>query len=517
VRSLGDRWQELLSVLAVILVAALMIIIAERSRESALHHLKAQVLVERVRASGETLSAISSQAMVDGLSSPARRRHLDNAAVRNGFAAWDDLARALTALQPLVATDEVERLQADAGEMFSIGIRTLNQARANQIDAAIRTEQLQFHPAIARLNADAKTAARRLATVASRSTSRAVAAFVASLVVGIVAIVLLGWRHQRLRRRAALAEQHRTMESRSDRRIRALLEHANDVLTVIGPDLRVRWQASSLRRMLGHDPSAIIGRPITEIIAADEADRVQAFLTLAAKRAGSHRIGTRARHAAGGSRELEIVADNRLDDPAVAGIVLSMRDVTEQKALEAELRHQAFHDPLTGFANCLLFEDRLQHAIARAARSDRSCAVLFLDLDDFKLVNDRYGHARGDALLRDLALRLGRIVRPSDTAARLGGDEFAILMDGLERPDDAQSIAQRVSDALGYPFVIDGEEVSISASIGIAVGDGLENGPELLKHADMAMYAAKQQGKDSIQNYLPDQIRSSRLSIAGEV
>ena len=159
-----------------------------------------------------------------------------------------------------------------------------------ELVAAIRNEVSQFHPTVARLNADADAAARAEARVANRAGARAVTAFVASLVVGIVALVLLGWRHQRLRRRAALAAQRLTIEGRSDRRIRALLEHSTDALTVIGPDLHVRWTASSVKRMLGLDPSLLFGRPITETIDFDDADRAERFLTAAAQLPGIRRL-----------------------------------------------------------------------------------------------------------------------------------------------------------------------------------------------------------------------------------
>ena len=178
-------------------------------------------------------------------------------------------------------------------------------------------------------------------------------------------------------------------------------------------------------------------------------------------------------------------------------------DVTERKALEQRLEHLALHDPLTGLPNRTLFMDRLGHAVSRARRKGEKVAVLFVDLDDFKPVNDSFGHGTGDELLAAVAGRLGGVLRPSDTAARLGGDEFVVLLEDLgdageggDAEAGAERVAQRVAQELGEPFDLDGRRLSVSASVGVAVGgpDGAE--PEdLLRAADAAMYRAKEGGK----------------------
>ena len=164
----------------------------------------------------------------------------------------------------------------------------------------------------------------------------------------------------------------------------------------------------------------------------------------------------RIRHGDGAWRHIEVVANNLLGDPTVEGIVLTLRDVTERKGLEDELKHQAFHDALSGLANRALFRDRLEHALARAARSLTSLAVLFLDLDDFKLVNDTLGHGAGDELLVAVAARLKGSLRTGDTAARFGGDEFAILLEETEDPEDACLVAERILADLRPPFMVEG-------------------------------------------------------------
>ncbi|MDX6410075.1 MAG: hypothetical protein QOE13_3146 [Gaiellaceae bacterium] len=177
------------------------------------------------------------------------------------------------------------------------------------------------------------------------------------------------------------------------------------------------------------------------------------------------------------------------------GRVWSFHDVTDTKRLEAELAHQAFHDSLTALANQALFRDRVDHAVARNDRQAAGLAVLFLDLDNFKTVNDSLGHVSGDEVLVAVAERLGCCIRDSDTVARLGGDEFAVLLEDLAAVDDVTQLADRIIALLQRPFHLAGREVVIGASIGIALdGPGIDSG-QLLRNADIAMYTAKRRGK----------------------
>ncbi len=187
------------------------------------------------------------------------------------------------------------------------------------------------------------------------------------------------------------------------------------------------------------------------------------------------------------------------------GEVLSIiRDVTERKALERRLEHQAFHDALTGLPNRALFVDRLEHALIRASRPQEAVAVLFLDLDNFKVVNDSLGHTAGDKLLVAVTERLLTILRPEDTLARLGGDEFTILIESVEANSDVFDIADRVAEALRAPFILEGREVFVTVSIGIALGSSYQDQPgALLRNADLAMYRAKETGKARFEVFDP--------------
>jgi diguanylate cyclase (GGDEF)-like protein/PAS domain S-box-containing protein len=307
--------------------------------------------------------------------------------------------------------------------------------------------------------------------------------------------------------------------ARREQRIRALVEHSSDVVSLLDPELRVLWQATSVRGLLGLEPGSLDGTTITSIAHPDDQNMLESFLRAQPTGGAPATVRSRLRHSDGRWLDVEMVAENRFADPEVEGLVLNMRDITERKAFEDELRHQAFHDSLTGLANRALFEDRLQHALARSLRALHSLAVLFLDLDDFKTVNDSLGHRAGDTLLKGIAARIDPLLRPSDTAARLGGDEFAVLLDGVDGEIQARAIAHRILDALHAPFTIDGRKLNVTASIGLAMNNQPARADELLRNADIAMYAAKADGKNSVHAFEQKlHVRAlERLELRGEL
>jgi diguanylate cyclase (GGDEF)-like protein len=205
---------------------------------------------------------------------------------------------------------------------------------------------------------------------------------------------------------------------------------------------------------------------------------------------------------------VEALGTNQLADEAIGGIVLNVRDISERKAFLAELEHQAFHDTLTELPNRALFRDRVGHALAAQRRDHLPVAVLFLDIDDFKNVNDSLGHAAGDEVLREVGRRLEDCMRTVDTAARLGGDEFAILIHETESELQAIEIAHRVMEALQGAIALAGRDVTIASSIGIAFSDHTmvsgRDAEELLRNADTAMYMAKENGKGQYQVFQPE-------------
>jgi len=194
--------------------------------------------------------------------------------------------------------------------------------------------------------------------------------------------------------------------------------------------------------------------------------------------------------------------------------VSSVRDITEERALANQLSYQALHDPLTGLANRALFDDRLGQLQSRSVRQKEICAVLLLDLDDFKGVNDVYGHLIGDQLLVSIAHRFQDVTRASDTICRFGGDEFLYLAEGLVSSDQAEKIAERLLDALKAPFTFEDVHIEQHASVGIVVWDGASestNNVELIQNADASMYEAKRRGHGQLVVFTPE-IRQEAVS-----
>ena len=204
-----------------------------------------------------------------------------------------------------------------------------------------------------------------------------------------------------------------------------------------------------------------------------------------------------------GGRPRILVASGRAirrNDGHKLGAVVALHDVTERREAESALAHRALHDPLCGLPNRLLLLDRLQAALGRSEREVSHPAVLFVDIDRFKVVNDTLGHEAGDEVLRAVAARLTTAVRPADTVARLGGDEFVVLAEQVTGLDEARAVAARLRDALDQPLTIDGGQVRVTLSIGVTLGIGRGETPEaLVQRADAAMYVAKQAGRDRIE------------------
>jgi diguanylate cyclase (GGDEF)-like protein/PAS domain S-box-containing protein len=296
-------------------------------------------------------------------------------------------------------------------------------------------------------------------------------------------------------------------EARTERRFQSMVQYSSDLITLVGADLRVIYQSPAVEPVLGRRPEAVVGHLLSEFIHPDDLLTVQAQFTkvLTAGSRASSTFQYRVAHLDGQWRTIDTVISNLLEESEIGAIVLNGRDVSDRQVLEEELNHRAFHDTLTGLANRSLFLDRLTHAMAKADREPDPVAVLFLDLDDFKTVNDSLGHPAGDRLLVAVAERIRGATRPGDTVARFGGDEFAVLVESGTMPEAAQVVAGRITAALAPTLRVQDSDVAVRASIGIAIGKRPQETPDdLLRDADLAMYLAKHNGKGRFEMYRPD-------------
>ena len=291
------------------------------------------------------------------------------------------------------------------------------------------------------------------------------------------------------------------LERESERRFRRLVQNSTDVIVVLEHDLTVRFATPSARTVLQIDADDLVGTNLAKLLRPEEIDSLVALLGDLGGRTVTYDIDLR--RADGEWLAVESVWSDLTDDDEVSGIVMTAHDVTGRRQLESQLIHQAFHDPLTGLANRQLFNDRVTHALERSQRSGEQLAVLFIDLVDFKTVNDSLGHATGDELLVGVSARLESCLRTGDTCARLGGDEFGILLEGVRPPEEAEEVAARNATAFDAPFAMSGTDLYARMSIGVAVGATASSASELLRNADVAMYRAKADPSSRVEMFEP--------------
>jgi diguanylate cyclase (GGDEF)-like protein/PAS domain S-box-containing protein len=279
---------------------------------------------------------------------------------------------------------------------------------------------------------------------------------------------------------------------------RSVVDHALEGIAVVTPDLRIGWVGGGEASVFGVSAQDKVGRPVATLLGPACSAYLKAHLAGAlGSPGGVVEFESHAEHAEGGRRWLELRCVNRVDDPAVRGILVNFRDITRRKEAEQRLAYAARHDLVTRLANRAELLERLAEAEARClTRSGRS-ALFFLDLDRFKVVNDSLGHQAGDQLLSIVAERLRRTVRGSDIVARFGGDEFAVLCEGLDGDAGVSIMGERIRVALGEPFDLEGQLVTVTASVGVRVLDGTTSqADEIIREADIAMYVAKEGGRD---------------------
>ena len=411
----------------------------------------------------------SAQALLDGGVAPAVNGDDDETKLP---AAVGMVVRAQLAQEQRLVRDLTVTGSALLGRRSVTAIGLTAHERIETTDPVERLRVLAALTSNVSLNA-----ARTIASSDDRNINNLITLQVALGIAGLLMSLLLGW--------ALMAATRRQTAH-----FRSLVTASTDLVAVFGT-AGCRYVSQSVTRTLERPEADVLGAGFMNFVHADDREA----LIGASGHGQPHELVFRLQNRFGEWRHLEAHLTDLRADRHIRGVVLNARDVTERVNLEEELRRQAFHDGLTGLANRALFRDRLDQSLARSARSGDLLAVLFVDLDGFKQVNDSLGHDAGDQLLQEVAARFSSAVRPADTLARLGGDEFAILLEDSHEVL-AVTVAERLLERLSKAVRLAGREMSLGASVGIVLHEG---GPgeseELMRHADLAMYAAKHAGR----------------------
>lgn len=289
-------------------------------------------------------------------------------------------------------------------------------------------------------------------------------------------------------------------------RYRAITEGAANVTLVLDSQGDPLYASPSSLDILGYDPEKVHAMQLEEQVHPDDLPQLKRAFEDSLRAPGKQMpvVRARIRDAQGQWRDMEGTYTSMMSVPGVDGVVLSLRDLTQLKAAQSELHRLAFYDPLTGLANRQLFRDRLNHVVRRSRRSGEPAALMFLDLDGFKRINDTLGHDAGDELLKQVALWLEGCVREEDSVARLGGDEFVVLLSQISGPDAAGKVAESILRRLCQRIRLSDHEVGITVSIGITmIPHDSEDAGTLMKYADLAMYRAKELGRNTYQFFTP--------------
>jgi diguanylate cyclase (GGDEF)-like protein/PAS domain S-box-containing protein len=318
----------------------------------------------------------------------------------------------------------------------------------------------------------------------------------AAAILAAAAILILFLRLQKQEHLGQLQETERNALRESEERFRALTEQSTDIILIADPSGQIKYASPSVYTVLAVHGENLVGTNMVELIHPDDFSKTASAGPLLAAYGQNPIVELRLRRADGKWLHFECAVRDLIHQQTIGGIVYNARDITERKHAQEELVFSATHDALTGLPNRALFLGRLQGFVDRMKRHPRqAAAVLFIDIDDFKDVNDCYGHAIGDLLIKEVSNRLRACMRADLTIARMGGDEFTVLVEDVTDPSDPIRIAQRIQSSFAQAFVLDGVDLFKSTSIGIALTSAETSAEQVLQNADIAMYRAKSHGK----------------------
>jgi diguanylate cyclase (GGDEF)-like protein/PAS domain S-box-containing protein len=434
---------------------------------------------------------------------PSREIRERHAAAAASLLAWLRKARDLdprgsAALVDSVASENMAYMAAIVRLFAAVDANDTQQANAidaSEADPSFSAIEHAVSGGAAAHRAESMRQLDRLAHV------QRVVLFSTPIVLGLGLLLVLFFVAVLRRYKRQTADATAVANVRSEQRFRSLIRNASDVILICDASGFVTYQAPTAETDWGFAANELCGEPLGGLIhPTDQAALWEVWQQIRTTPGTTKTVELRSRDVAKKWHYGEFIFTNLLHEPGVDGVVATARDVTERKTFELQLTQKAFYDSLTELPNRPLLIDRIEQALARARRRGTAIGLIFIDLDNFKRVNDSLGHQSGDALLVAAAKRLTACIRPADTAARLGGDEFIILLDQLtsEAAAEATVMAQRLLKQFEHPFSLDGKEYVVSASMGIALtvaGDSTSTSDALLRDADVAMYRAKSSGK----------------------
>lgn len=424
------------------------------------------------------------------------------------------------ALAELPGDADIDDLREHVAELEANGPTLRRASERGDVAVAARLATT-YRPVVARLHDDSKRlGAERLARANDIETIARIASGLA-LIGGSIGIGLVALSFSRLRQRAVVERARAEIEERVSTRLDALVSHATDAVMVLDREGRITWISSTPNFPLARSPQQAIGHFFTDLVHPTDRKRAaQAFSELLSADDLVTTSHLRLATAQGSQRPVEIRGENRLSDPAVEGVILTIQDVSERTLLEDQLERLASRDPVTGVANRAQLEAHLQSAVVRRGRRGGFAALLLVDLDDFRAVSDTLGHDAGDELLRHAARRLEQTAGDGDLVARLDGDTFAVLLDDLRSVGDGQARASAILSGLrGRAAVTGGHSVDLDAHGGLAFGAVDLPSRDIIRHADIALLEAKGRGAKHVVSFT-DQMRNrvtERVELTGDL
>ncbi len=483
----GSRWSIVIAVLSVAIMAAV--------GDATLHRYsdvnrRSETLLARLEGLAHRLIALEWHAEAKNKVAPLVIKDVED--VRR------QMSVALNELKQLDSNGPTSRRVSTAFHRYETNVRKLYQLfAAEQYAEAEAWDKERVHPSYDALLLTIAEASRRYQT--SAQYTYVTANIGSSLTMALAALLtsLVFWRFEKIRYTANLLAVEQEALRHSEKRFRSLVKNASDVIVIAEPDGLIRYLSPAAERAWGDGLDILRSKHLAELVHPDDLARFQhLWVQTLCQPHTNITTELRLKHGSDTCRCFEVIANNLVSDPEVRGIVVTYHDITERKKFEEQLTQLAFYDPISKLPNRALFMVRLEHALARLERTNNSVAVLVLDLDNFKVINDSLGHQVGDHLLIAVAERLKAGVRPTDTIARLGGDEFTILLEDVDDISQAIHTVERIQEQLEAPFMIHTHEIFTGASIGIALSESHHVQPDhLLRDADLAMYRAKSNGK----------------------